>query len=292
MKANCSVQFRRGLCVVLMVGTAFGFSACGSKENKAGQFLVRVNGEEITVHQVNDELMRAGVKADQQDAAATKQLLESLIDRQLLTDEAMRSKIHRTPEVMQEIERAKAQIIAQAYLRSIETKITKPSMAEIDDFFQKHPEYFAQRKQYGMQKIVIATKDFSNELKLAIDSAKSLDKVATWLDRHNIRYARGQLSLSTAELPELMVEKIKNMQKSELFSINEGENSMLISIIDVKASPVAAKDAAPQIEQYLINKKTTEAIGAEIAHLRSLAKIEYLAAPAPTAYKDNYDEEG
>lgn len=288
MKANYRVQFRRVLCVVLALGTAFGLSACGSKEKKDGQVLVRVNGEEITVLQVNDELMRAGVKADQQEAA-TKQLLESLIDRQLLTDEAMRSNIHRTPEVMQAIERAQAQIIAQAYLRSIETKIAKPSMAEIKDYFQKHPEYFIQRKQYGMQKIVIATKDFSDELKLAIDSVKSLDKVAIWLDRHNIRYARSQISLSTTELPELMVEKLKDMQKSQLFSVNEGENSLLISLINVKDSPVAIKDAAPLIEQYLINKKTTEAVEAEIAHLRSLAKIEYLAASAPTAYKDNHD---
>lgn len=275
----------------LGAGDRFGLSACGSKEDAAEQVLVRVNGEEITELQVNDELMRADVRADQQEAA-TKQLLESLIDRQLLADEAMRNNIHRTPEVMQAIERAKAQIIGQAYLKSIEAKIAKPSMAEIDDYFHKHPEYFTQRKQYGMQKIVIATKDFSNELKLGIGAVKSLDEVAAWLDRHHVRYTRGLLSVSTAELPEPMVKKLKDMQKNQLFSVNEGENSLLIAIVDVKDSPVAARDAAPQIEQYLINKKTIEAVEAEIARLRSLAKIEHLAASVPTAHKDNHDEQG
>ena len=50
-------------------------TACGNKEGKGGQALVRVNGEEITMLQVNDELNRAGVSAEQQEVA-TKQLLE------------------------------------------------------------------------------------------------------------------------------------------------------------------------------------------------------------------------
>jgi peptidyl-prolyl cis-trans isomerase C len=282
MKANNPVSLRRALCGALVLVTAVGLSACGSKEKKAGQALVRVNGEEITVLQINDELNRAGVKAEQQEAA-TKQLLESLIDRQLIMAEAKRNKIERTPEVMQAIERAKAQIIAQAYLKSIVSKIAKPSVAEIDDYFQKHPEYFAQRKQFDMQQIAIATKDFSSELKSAVDSAKSLDEVAAWLDRHNVRYARGQLSRSTTDLPEQMVAKLKEMKRGQLFIVNEGENSMLNSITAIKDSPVTAKNAAPQIEQYLINKKTKEAADAEIKHLRSSAKIEYLNAPAPAA---------
>lgn len=280
MKVNSIVPSRRVLCGVLLLVTAVGLSACGSKEKKAGQTLVRVNGEEITVLQINDELKRAGVKVEQQEAA-TKKLLESLIDRQLIMAEAKRNKIERTPEVMQAIERAKAQIITQAYIKSIVTEIAKPSMSEIDDYFLKHPEYFTQRKQYDIQQLVISTKDFSDELKSAIDSAQSLDEVAAWLDKHNVRYARGQLSRSTTDLPEQMVAKLKELQKGQLFIVNEGENSMLNSITNIKDSPVTAKDAAQQIEQYLINKKTKEVADAEIKHLRSSAKIEYLNASAP-----------
>ena len=282
MKVNNPVSFKRVLCCALVLVAAAGLSACGSKEKKAGQALGRVNGEEITVLQLNDELKRAGAKADQQEAA-TKQLLESLIDRQLVAAEAMRNKIDRTPEVMQAIEHAKAQIITQAYLKSIVAKIAKPSTAEIDDYFQKHPEYFSQRKQFDIQQLAIATRDFSSELKSAVESAKTLDEVAAWLDKHNVRYARGQLTRSSADLPEQMVAKLKEMKRGQLFIVNEGENSMINSIVNIKDSPVSAKNAAPQIEQYLINRKTREAADAEIKHLRSSAKIEYLNAPAPAA---------
>lgn len=268
--------------VVLTLLTTVGLSACGNKDKKSGQALVKVNGEEITVLQINDELKRAGVKAEQQEIAA-KQLLESLIDRQLIMAEAVRSKIDRTPEVVQAIERAKAQIIAQAYLKSIAGKITKPSISEINEYFQQHPEYFSQRKQYDIQQLIFATKDFSNELKSAIDAAKSLDSIVTWLDGQKVKYARGKMSRNTSDLPEPIVAKLKEMKKGQLFIVNEGDKSMLNYIADIKSSPVAVKDAEPQIEQYLINKKTREAADAEITHLRSSAKIVYLNASSPIA---------
>jgi peptidyl-prolyl cis-trans isomerase C len=282
MKSDRLVAARRALCLALILGVAMGLSACGSKEKKAGQTLVRVNGEDITVLQVNEELKRAGVKPEQQEMA-TKQLVESLIDRQLLVAEAMRNEIDRTAEVVQAIERAKTQIITQAYLKSVTSKISKPSAIEIEDYYQKHPEYFSQRKQFDVEQLVIATKDFSNELRSVVDSAKSLDVVAAWMDKHGVRYVRGQLMRSTTDLPELMVAKLKEMQKGQLFIVNEGENSMINLITNIKISPMASSTAAPQIEQYLFNKKLKEMADAEITHLRASAKIEYLNgfAPAP-----------
>lgn len=276
------VPMKKILFCVFILANIIGVTACGSKEKGGGQTLARVNGEEITILQVNDELKRAGVKTEQQEAA-TKQILESLIDRQLVMAEAMRNKVDRTPEVVQAIERSKAQIITQAYLKSIVTKIDKPSKSEIDAYFQNHPEYFTQRKQFDIQQLIFPTREFSDELKKTIDSAKSLDTVAAWLDQNHIRYARGKLSRNTSDMPEPIVAKLKDMKKGQLFIVNEAENSMLNSISDIRISPVSEKDAAPQIEQYLINKKTREAAEAEVTHLRSSAKIEYLNAAAPAA---------
>lgn len=282
IKFNKAATSTRVICGVLLLVISVGIPACKSKEKKSGQALVRVNGEEITVLQINDELRRAGVKYDQQEYATGK-FLQILIDRNLLSDEAMRNRIDRTPEVVQAIERAKSEIIAQAYLGSVMTKISKPSVAEIRDYFQTHPEYFSERKQLDMHQLVISEKDFNAELRLFIDSANSIDEVAEWLDSHNVKYARGQLSRSTSDMPEQMVATIKKMNKGQLFLIKERDNHLLNFIIDIKDSPVTFNNAALQIEQYLINKKSKDAVDAEIAHLRSLAKIEYLNASAPVA---------
>jgi EpsD family peptidyl-prolyl cis-trans isomerase len=262
-----------------------GLSGCAKKEQKSGQALVSVNGEEITALQLNEELQRSGVPAAQQDAAS-KQLLEQLIDRQLLENEAARDKTDRDPKVVQAIERAKALIIAQAYMQKRIGNMPRPTKAEVEDYFQKHPEFFTHRKQFDMRQLVVATADMSDALKAELDTTKSLDDVAAWLDAHQVKFARNQVSRTTADLAPELGTKLQAMPKGQIFIIREGERSMLISIAEIKEVPVDLTTAAPQIEQYLINTRNKEAATAELARLRSAAKIEYLnkaAGDAPTA---------
>lgn len=279
--ANRVVPFNWMRCVLVLV-VAAGLTACGSKEKKDGQSLVRVDNDEITVLQLNEELQRANVSPSQQEAAS-KQLLESMIDRQLIIAEAVRNKVDRSPEVVQAIERAKAQIIAQAYLQGKTASLAKPTKAEIDDYFQKHPDFFSKRKQFDMLNVLISTKDFNDELKAAMAPAKSMDEVMAWMDRHQVQYKRGRLSRTSADLPPEMSAKLLNLPKGHLFIVNEGENTMLISLVAIKDSPVSVSDAAPQIAEYLYKSKVKEVANTEIAHLRSLAKIVYLNASAPVA---------
>lgn len=267
---------------------AIGLSACGGKkDDKPGQALASVNGEEITVLQLNEELQRAGVQAAQQEAAS-KALLESLIDRQLLQNEAVKDKTDRDPKVVQSIERAKALIIAQAYMQKRIGTIAKPTPAEVEEYFAKHPGFFTQRKQFDMRELVIATADMNDKLKAAMDSAKSLEEVAVWLEANNVKFARMQLSRTSADLAPELSSKLMSMPKGQLFIIREGDRTLLIALADIKDSPVTLAQATPQIEQFLFNKKSKEAADAELKRLRAQAKIEYLnkkegAVPAASA---------
>jgi len=259
---------------------AAGMSACGNKESKPGQALVRVNGEEITVSQLNEELQRANVQAPQQEAAS-KQLIESLVDRQLLVNEALQDKLDRDPKVVQAIERAKALIIAQSYLQKKLGPPTKPSAADVEAYFNQHPEFFTNRKQFDMNELVFATKDMNDTLKSVIDGAKSLEEVASWMEQHKVAFGRTQISRTSADLPSELVSKLVGMPRGQLFIIKEGERSLLVVISEIKDAPVKLAAAANQIEQYLVNKKNKDAADAELARLRGKAKIEYLNGRQP-----------
>ena len=53
--------------VALVIAVAGLLISCGDKKDateKAGQSIVRVNGDEITIHQLNNELQRANVQPD------------------------------------------------------------------------------------------------------------------------------------------------------------------------------------------------------------------------------------
>jgi EpsD family peptidyl-prolyl cis-trans isomerase len=261
--------------LALMMLAAFGLTACGNKDKKTGQALVVVNGEEITSHQVKDELQRSGVQPAQEEAA-TKQLLEALIDRQLLLGEAAKDKTDRDPRVMQTVERAKAQIIAQAFVQKKLAAVAKPTKTEVEDYFKKNPQFFAERKQFDMKQLTIATRDFNNDMKTAIDAAKSLDEVVAWFDAHKVQFARGDLVRSTADLPAEMSSKLLSMPRTQLFMIKEGERTLLMALTGIKDSPLTLEQASPQIEQFLFQKKSKEAADSLIKGLRSTAKIDYL----------------
>ncbi|MGA7750530.1 MAG: EpsD family peptidyl-prolyl cis-trans isomerase [Gallionella sp.] len=280
VKTEKSVPCRWLLAGVLMLVAAVAMTACGSKNKQGGQSLARVNGEDITILQLNDELNRANVPPAQQEIARNK-LLETLIDRQLLVEEAMRDKLDRSPAVLANIEHAKAQIIAQAYIQQIMGKIQRPSRVEIDDYYQKHPELFAHRKQFDMKFLAIASKDMSDGLKSAMASANSLDSIEAWLVKNGVTYKAGQGSRDSSQLPEEVAVRLQSMSKGKLFVINEGGTNLIVAIADMKDDPVSAADAEPRIVQILVEKKKKEIFDTEMTHLRQMAKIEYLGASAP-----------
>jgi len=259
---------------------------------RQGQALASVNGEEITVLQLNEEMQRAGVPAAQQQVAS-KQLLQALIDRELLEEEAAKEKIDRDPKVMQAIERARALIIAQAYMQKRVGDTGKPTQAEVEDYFNKNPQFFSNRKQFAMNQLVMQSASVTPELRAAADNAKSLEEVAVFLDSRKIPYGRAQVTRSTADLKPDVSSKLLSMPKGQLFFVQEGQRAMLISIAEVRDAPVTLAIAAPQITQYLANRKNKELAQAEIQRLRSTAKIDYLnkdlapdantQSPGPTA---------
>ena len=274
---------QRILTAGVILLTVAGLAACGGdKQKKVGQALASVNGEEITALQLNEELQRAGVPAAQQEAAS-KQLLEALIDRQVVENVALKEKIDRDPKVMQAVERAKALIISQAYMQKKLSGMAPPSKAEVEDYFNKHPELFSNRKQFDMRQLLIASKDMNDALKQVIDKSKSLDEVAAWMESNKIGFARAQVSRTTTDLAPELVGKLQSMPKGQLFIINEGERAMLMTIVDIKEVPVKLAAAAPQIEQYLVNTRAKDAAKQEMERLRAAAKIEYLNQPAASA---------
>ncbi|WP_229207290.1 MULTISPECIES: EpsD family peptidyl-prolyl cis-trans isomerase [unclassified Duganella] len=258
-------------------------SACSSKvEQKPGQALANVNGEEITVMQLNDELSRSNAPATQQEAAR-KQALEALIDRQLLIGEAAKEKVDRDPRVVQAIERARSVILAQAYMQKRLGTPGKPSAADVEAYYSQNPQFFAQRKHFDMREIVLPTREVTDELKAVMDKTRSLDEVAAWLDQHKVKYQKAQLSRSGSELPPELSAKLLALAKGQLFIVREGERSMLVTIADIRSSPVELDAARPQIEQYLAAKKGKDAAEEEVKRLRASAKIAYINQPSPVA---------
>lgn len=257
------------LTTVILVG-------CDSKEKKLGQSLVKVNGEEVTIHQLNGELAALGATGNV-PAESKKVMLEALIDRELFQQEAVKTKLDRSPEVLRALERAKSQILVQAYMQSKLAAI-KPSKAEIEDYQRKHPELFSQRKLFKGQDIAIASKDLIGDVKSAIDAGKSFSDMKILLDSKGIKYQVLKSARTTADLPMDIVSKWQGLQAGQVAIVPQEPRSILVFIEEVKDAPVSGDQALSQIENFLMVTRRQEMAKAESTRLRAISKIEFLPA--------------
>lgn len=289
----------RALCLLTVVGAALaGLAACGDKDKdkKIGQALASVNGEEITTLQLNEELQRANVAPAQQEAAS-KQLLQALVDRQLLQNAAAKEQLDRDPKVMQAIERAKALIVAQAYMQKRIGNQAPPSKDAVAAYYATHPDFFAHRKLLSLNELVVAADALTPQARAVADAAHSLDDVAVWFDAKRVPYSRGQSTRSASDLAPALANKLLALSRNQLFLLKEGERGMLVAVSEVKESPLTLAQATPQIAQFLGAQHAREVAEAELARLRAAARIDYLnkslalAQPAaPSAATGNGDD--
>ena len=259
-------------------------TSCGKKhgDDKASQSIVRVNGDEITVHQINNELQRANIQPGQQEAAG-KQIAQALVDRQILVQEALKTKLDRNPQVMQAIENSKTQILAQAYLEKKVSSVAKPSSTEISDYRLKHADIFANRKVYITDELTF-TVDAADvaELQSLGKTAKSLKDVTQWLSSHQIKYAATRAAHAAEALPPQLLTKFSQMAIGEIIFINangaNGANGriMAASVSEIKDVPISEKDSKPLIERMILEQKRKQTAEAEMKRLRDAAKIEYI----------------
>lgn len=266
-----------GTAVLALLAAGAMLAGCGDKSQpaKPGQALVNVNGEEITVLQLNDELQRAGVPAARQEQAS-KQLLQALIDRELIEHAAIQERLDRDPKVIGAIERARSLIVAQVYMQKRLANVARPTPAEVEAYYRAHPELFDKRQQFSLDQLVMTAADLTPVVRAEADKARSLEELAVWLDANEVKYGRAQVTRSTADLGPELTKKLLAMPKGQLFSVREGERAMLLSIAEVREAPVPLSVAAPQIAQFLATKKHKELAAAEVERLRKTAKIEYL----------------
>ena len=78
-----------------------------------GQVLARVNGEEITIYELNNELYRVKISEDSREAMS-RNILKSLVIRTIFEQNAKMNKLDRAPNIMMDMERSKSTILAKA----------------------------------------------------------------------------------------------------------------------------------------------------------------------------------
>jgi EpsD family peptidyl-prolyl cis-trans isomerase len=280
------------LCAALSVVAVSGCSK--SKDGKtATQVAAKVNREEISVHQVDNMLARAGAVPPDQAKAAGKQILDRLIDQELLVQQAHAKKLDRDPRVMQAIEASKREILARAYLEQVSAAAAKPADQDVKDYYDKHPELFKERRVYDLREIAInAPGDFMPKLQEQMSKGTSLSDLLEWLKGQSVPFATNTGVKAAEQLPLDLLPQFHKLKDGQTAVIPSPTAILVVQVVASQSQPLELKQATPFIQQFLINQSRSDLASAEVKKLREGAKIEYMgdfakaeepAKPAPQA---------
>ena len=254
------------------------------KEKPATQTAARVNKEEITVHQINFVLQQQRALAPDQAASASKQVLERLIDQELALQKAAEQRIDRDPKVVQQIEAARRDIVARAYLEKIGSGAPKPAAEEIKAYYDANPALFSARRIYSLQELAIEAKpDQIEELKAKLAAAKDMPAFIEYLKANSIRFAGNQAVRPAEQLPLASLGTISRMKDGQAVFNTTPTGANVIVLAGSRSQPVDEARAKPAIEQYLLNERKRKVIADDLKALRTAAKVEYVGEFTKTA---------
>lgn len=248
---------------------------CGKEEHKkaATQVVAKVNGDEISVHQVNFVLSRAQGITPENAEQAKKEVLDKLIDQQLAIQQAEATKLDRDPGVMQTIESARRDILARAYLEKIVAAQPKPSADEARKYYLAHPEMFAERRVYNLQEILVPAANIA-EVQQLVAQNKSMQEIANALKSRDIKFAANAGVRPADQLPPQVATKLHAAKDGQTVFIEAPQGAMVAHIAASQVQPVPESEALPRIQQYLASQRNNEAVANELKALRAKAKIE------------------
>lgn len=267
---------------------AFGLLACSGNDAKkpASQVAAKVNGQEISVHQLNFALARSGISATPEQATQLRQeALNRLVDRQMVVAEAMAKKLDRSPNVLMALESARQEILANAYFEQMGTSQAQPSQEEAKKYYAEHRELFAERRIFNIQELTLQGNDqgIAEQLKSMALAGKSINEIAEWLKKKEIKFATGAAVRPAEQLPLELLPRLHALKEGQGMVMQGPLSTTVMRLAGVREAPVSEEEALPSIVKFLANQRLKESMTQEMKKLREKAKIEYVGEFADAA---------
>ena len=276
---------------------ALALSACGNKDDKkvATQVAAKVGSEEISVYQINQVLSRTNIAnlTPQAAQAMRKDVLEKLIDQQLAVDQATEKKLNRSPDVVAQLEAARREVLARAYIQQLTSALPKPTAEDVKKYFVEHPQLFSERRIFNLQELVVPATAGSavlDELRSQAANGKSMEELAAFLKSKDVKFGGGGATRAAEQIPLELLSKVHALKDGQTTVFDNPQGLTVLRLVSSQAAAVAEGAALPRIQQFLANQRGAEAVTQDIKQLRAKATITYMGdfvqatvTPAPAS---------
>ena len=275
---NKNTTMRQTALTATAVFAALSLAACTGHKKEATQSAARVDGTEITVHQINYRLQRErGLRPEQQEEAGRK-ILEQLIDEQLIVGKAEKNKMDLEPGAQQALDAARREVLARSYVEQAAQSVAAPTDQAVHAYYNANPDLFSSRRIYTMQEYLAKVPEAQiPALRAMVEGGRPTAEVEAWFKTNSLPF-RGQQSTHPAEqIPLNALKTLAAVQDGHGLVASAGDQVHVTYITASTSAPVAFDKAKPAIEQYLTIESRRKATEGNLGALRSVAKVTYSA---------------
>ena len=272
---------RAGAFAVLLV---LGLGACskkgeGAAAGQATQVAAKVGDSEISVHQINQVLSRTPMRDPSKEdlQAASKQVLERLIDQQLAVDAATADNLHRSPEVIAALEAARRDVLARAYVQKIAGTVAKATPEEISQYYRDHPALFSERRVFNLQELRLADPGAAlAEVRKLTEQSKPVEEIAAFLKAKGVSFSGGSATRAAEQLPLDVLPKMNALKDGDYLIMQGDKAATVIRVAGSQQAPITEEKARPAIEQFLNNRRIGDTVAAEMKRMRGATTVTYM----------------
>ena len=265
--------------MALTIGLSLFLGACGSQAT--GQAVAVVNGEEITISELNSELASANIPESADKKKVMPQLLQQIVDRRLLAQRASEQGIDKTPDFLNQERRLREGLLLSLASKRQADTIKIPDQRAIDAFIAANPSLFRDRSVLVLDQLQFQPP--VSEAQIArLKNDHSIEALATSLTALGMPFVRTDAKLDTATVPPAVMKQIEALPAGEPFIVPIG-GRMYASVIKGRQAVNPTVEENRRVAVEAIRRQSLESsYAAQLKQMRDQAEIEYQDGYAPT----------
>lgn len=252
----------------------------GCAKEATGQVAAVVNGEEVTLQEINAELGAANIPEGADKEAAQQAALQRIVERRLLAQAAEEEGLNQTPEFLLRQRQLEDALLVQLLSQRTERSTQVPDQAAIDRYIAQNDAMFGDRTIFTLDRIQFPVPSDMSRLQVLEDD-HSMEEVAATLNRLNIRFSRGPAQMDSLQLGAERLERVRSLPDGEPFVLPENGMITVAVITDATSRPITGEQARPLALRAMRSERVTEALQQRLQTAKAQAEIEYQEGFAP-----------
>ncbi len=271
-------RYRSWLLGAVVLASAAMQLGCNRHTAAGGQVVAAVNGDEISIHQLNFAVANTRKRSA---GISPEAMLDTMIDRQLAVQQAAALGLDRNPDVMMRLEEVRLEALAAAYAAAMTRDLPAPTDEQVARFYREHPGLFAERRIYRLREVSVpVATPWMAELKNRVDKQRQpLADTMQWLRQQQVVHTE-QLAMRPAEdLPLGVVDRLAKLQPGQTIAFDTPAALILYEVVATESAPISWEGATPVIRSHLRAEQERAHLQKAFARLREQSRIDRAKLP-------------